>query len=187
MPDVLDRVNEPGKAATESVLAAVEAVAAAGLVDRQRVAVVGREWGGYQAVFTATQSAAFSAVAVAAPMSDLVSISGSASADIGRHFAAGFLEDPLPWATNSPLTHAGGVTAPVLIVHSERRDGYPLSQSVALFNALRTSGKQVVLLEYASGSATAAAQGLDSARRLLEFLDHFLKSADAPSWWSSGR
>jgi dipeptidyl aminopeptidase/acylaminoacyl peptidase len=68
-------------------------------------------------------------------------------------------------------------------VHSELRDAVPLSQSVALFSALRGAGKQAALLEYpAADSGRAEAQRLDAAQRVLEFLDHFLRGAPVPAW-----
>jgi dipeptidyl aminopeptidase/acylaminoacyl peptidase len=56
---------------------------------------------------------------------------------------------------------------------------------VELYNALRTLGKPVVLLQYQGerNSLELAGNKVDFSLRMMQFLDHHLMGADAPAWW----
>src|SRR5262249_1234767 len=68
MPDIVYEVNDPGRSSVGCVLAALEAAISTGVVDRERVALHGHSWGGYQTAFIITQTDAFKAAVAGAPL-----------------------------------------------------------------------------------------------------------------------
>jgi len=76
-PDITYEVNDPGMSAVWSVLPALDAAIATGVVDEARVGLQGHSWGGYQASFLITQTNRFKAAAAGAPLTNLVSMYSS--------------------------------------------------------------------------------------------------------------
>src|SRR5690606_31222917 len=74
MPDIKYRLNEPGESAVACVIPAVEAAIATGIVDKDRVAIHGHSWGGYQTSFLITQTNMFKAAAAGAPLTNMISM-----------------------------------------------------------------------------------------------------------------
>jgi dipeptidyl aminopeptidase/acylaminoacyl peptidase len=196
VPDIGIRVNDPGAAALESVTSALTAALATGTVDRERVAIVGHGWGGYLASFVLTQTERFSAAVLSAPVTNLVSLFSSESPNrseagaalddrIARRFSSSFWDSSAVFVRNSPLAHAARMETPLLLVHNDEDELVPFTQGVELYNALRTLGKPVVLLQYQGerNSLELARNKVDFSLRMMQFLDHHLMGADAPAWW----
>src|SRR5690606_1768219 len=55
MPDIVYRDRDPGVSALEAVVPAVRTVIERGMVDPERVGLIGHSWGGYQAAFMPTR------------------------------------------------------------------------------------------------------------------------------------
>jgi dipeptidyl aminopeptidase/acylaminoacyl peptidase len=101
-PDIVYRDRNPGLSAVECVVPAVEAVLETGMVDRDRIGLVGHSWGAYQTSFIVTQTDLFASAVAGAPLTDLVSMylsiywnSGGSDARIFE-ISQGRMEVP-PW------------------------------------------------------------------------------------------
>ena len=68
MPDITYEINNPGMSAVWSVIPAVKAAAATGIVDIDKVGLQGHSWGGYQTAFLVTQTDLFKAAIAGAPL-----------------------------------------------------------------------------------------------------------------------
>ncbi|HTU98889.1 MAG TPA: prolyl oligopeptidase family serine peptidase, partial [Luteitalea sp.] len=199
MPDITYTVNDPGMSAVWSVLPALKAAVATGVVDATRVGLQGHSWGGYQTSFLVTQTNAFKAAIAGAPLTNMISMyslvyrnSGGGNMAIfessqGR-FAGGYWDNWDAYVRNSPIAHATKVKTPLVLMHNDQDGAVDFTQGVEYYNTLRRMGKPVVMLEYVgeNHNLVKAANRFDYTVRMREFFDHFLRDAPAPAWWTDG-
>lgn len=199
MPDITYRVNDPGQSAVECILPALEAAIGTGVVDRERVALHGHSWGGYQTSFLITQTKAFKAAVAGAPLTNLISMyssiywnSGSANQPIfessqGR-FTSGYWDNLAAYSRNSPVYYAQQVETPLLLLHNDKDGAVDWNQGIEYYNTLRRLRKPVVMLQYKGENHGLVKPGnrLDYSIRMLEFFDHYLKGKPAPAWLEQG-
>lgn len=76
-PDIVYRPQEPGISALECVVPAVKQVLKTGMVDENKVGLVGHSWGAYQTAFIVTRSDLFAAGVAGAPLTNMMSMSVS--------------------------------------------------------------------------------------------------------------
>ena len=76
-PDIVYKLNDPGMSAVWSVVPAVKAAIATGIVDSANVGLWGHSWGGYQTAFLVTQTNIFKSAIAGAPLTDMVSMYSS--------------------------------------------------------------------------------------------------------------
>jgi len=199
MPDIVYTVNDPGMSAVWCVLPAIEAAIATGVVDKDRVAIHGHSWGGYQTAFLVTQSDIFKAAVAGAPLTDMISMyssiywsTGSANQPIfessqGR-FKGSYLENLEAYIRNSPVYFAKNVKTPLIILHNDKDGAVDWNQGIEYFNSLRRLGKPVVMLQY-KGEEHGLRKPInqeDYTVRMREFFDHYLLGKPAPEWLEQG-
>jgi len=148
-------------------------LAAQGIADANRMAILGWSYGGYAALQAgATEPGLFKAIVAIAPVTDLqqakedfrnYTVSSNVSEYIGSgpHIAEG-----------SPLRHVSDFTAPVLLFHGDRDLNVPVVHSRRMDSALRDAGKRSELtifpgLEHDLADSQARVQML---RRIGTFL-----------------
>ncbi|MGD2217963.1 MAG: prolyl oligopeptidase family serine peptidase, partial [Gemmatimonadales bacterium] len=199
MPDITYRVDDPGMSAVWCVLPALEAAIETGVVDPERVGLMGHSWGGYQTAFLITQTDAFAAALAGAPLTNMISMyssiywnTGSANQPIfessqGR-FSGGYWEVPEAYMRNSPVYFAENVTTPLLLLHNDEDGAVDWNQGIEYFNTLRRLEKPVVMLQYVGENhgVRKPANRKDYTVRMREFFDHHLKGEPAPDWWTEG-
>jgi len=198
-PDIVYKVNDPGMSAVWSVVPAVKAAIATGIVDSAKVGLHGHSWGGYQTAFLVGQTNIFRSAVAGAPLTDMVSMyssvywnTGSANQPIfqssqGR-FKGNFLENREAYERNSPNRYADNIRTPLIILHNDKDGAVDFNQGVTFFNTLRQLNKDVILLEYVGenhGLAQLKNQK-DYLLRLQDYWDHYLKGSPAPSWLQDG-
>ena len=198
-PDIVYKVNDPGMSAVWSVIPAVKAAIATGIVDSANVGLWGHSWGGYQTAFLVTQTDIFKSAIAGAPLTDMVSMyssiywnTGSTNQGIfeasqGR-FKGNFTDNTDAYIRNSPVFQAKNVRTPLIILHNDKDGAVDFNQGVTYYNTLRQLGKEVIMLEYAGenhGLARPTNQK-DYAARMGEWFDHYLEGAPAPEWMKDG-
>lgn len=198
-PDIVYKLNDPGMSAVWSVVPAVKAAIATGIVDSANVGLWGHSWGGYQTAFLVTQTGIFKSAIAGAPLTDLVSMyssiywnSGGTNQAIfessqGR-FKGNFTDNTDAYIRNSPVFHAKNVTTPLVILHNDKDGAVDFNQGITYYNTLRQLGKEVIMLEYAGenhGLARPTNQR-DYATRMGEWFDHYLEGKPAPDWMKNG-
>ena len=199
MPDISYKVNDPGMSAVWSVVPAVKAAIATGIVDSARVGLQGHSWGGYQTAFLITQTNIFKAAIAGAPLTDMVSMyssvywnSGLANQGIfqssqGR-FKGNYLQNMEAYARNSPNRFADKVQTPLVILHNDKDGAVDFNQGITYYNTLKQLGKEVILLEYPGENHGLAQRGnlKDYQSRMTEWFDVQLRGAPAPDWIERG-
>ena len=175
----------------DDLLDAVDALAAAGIADPDRVGVTGGSYGGYATAWCATR---FSERFRAGVM--FVGISNDVSKGLTTEIP---VEDLMvhtladPWTKmqfrleRSPISYAEQARTPLLIAGGTADSRVHPSQSLQLYRALKLLGKVPVrYVRYPGekhGNSRAASRD-DYARRLMRWMDHFVKeeNTEAPPW-----
>ena len=77
LPDIVYRARAPDVSALEAVRPAVARTVDMGLVDADRVGLIGHSWGGYQATYLPTRTDIFAASVAGVPLTNFVSVMGA--------------------------------------------------------------------------------------------------------------
>ncbi len=198
-PDIVYKINDPGRSAVACVVPAVKAAVASGIVDEKRVGLHGHSWGGYQTAFLVTQTDIFKAAVAGAPLTDMVSMysllyrnSGGTNQAIfessqGR-FTGGYFENQEAYVRNSPIFFAKNVKTPLIILHNDKDGAVDQTQGIEYYNTLRRLGKPVIMLEYkGENHGLRKPENMkDYTVRMREFFDHYLMDKPAPKWMEEG-
>jgi dienelactone hydrolase len=198
-PDIVFRPREPGLSVSECVLPAVQQVVKTGIVDANKVGIIGHSWGGFDTVFLATHTSAFAAAVAGAPITDLVSNYGN------HHWSSGIAEtdhietgqqrmevplwEDLPaYIRNSAVFTVNTMKTPLLVEFGDNDGTVHWHQGVELYNIARRAGKQVVLLVYNNEDhgLRKRPNQVDYQRRIFEWFDHYLDGKPAPAWITEG-
>ena len=198
-PDIVYRDRNPGLSAVEALVPAVEAVVETGMVDPDRIGLVGHSWGGYQTAFVPTQTDIFAAAVAGAPLTELTSMylsiywnSGSTDARIFE-ISQGRMEVP-PWEdlesynANSPVHHIESLNTPMLMAFGTEDGAVDWDQGTLMYNAARRAGKDLVLLVYEGENHGLAKKPnqIDYHRRINQWFAHYLKGEPAAQWMTDG-
>ncbi|MBW3535772.1 MAG: prolyl oligopeptidase family serine peptidase, partial [Gemmatimonadetes bacterium] len=198
-PDIVYRDRDPGVSAVVNIEPAVEAVLATGMVDPDRIGLVGHSWGGYQTTFFVTQSDLFAAAVAGAPLTNLFSMylsvywnSGGTDARIfeisqGR-MEVPFWEDEDAYRRNSPVFHIENMRTPLLMAQGTEDGAVDFNQGVEFYNAARRAGKDFVFLVYndENHGLRQEANQRDYHQRIRQWFGHYLKGEPAPAWIEAG-
>jgi len=199
LPDIVYRARDPGMSALEAVRPAVAHVAEMGLVDPERVGLIGHSWGGYQATFLPTRTDLFAASVAGAPLTDFVSFMGALHWNPGipevDHWETGqarmevpYWEDPEAHHRNSPIHKVQDLNTPLLMAFGNEDGVVDWDQGTEFYNFARRAGKQMVLLVYdgEDHGFRRKPNQIDYHRRILEWFGHYLKGEPAPAWITDG-
>ncbi|WP_419163046.1 prolyl oligopeptidase family serine peptidase [Candidatus Palauibacter sp.] len=199
MPDIVYRDRRPGQSNVETLRPAVAAAVETGMIDPERVGLIGHSWGGYQTTFFVTQDDLFAGAVAGAPLTNLMSMylsfywnSGGTDARIfeisqGR-MQVPWWEDWDSYHANSPLHHIENLNTPLLIEFGTEDGAVEFNQGVEFYNAARRAGKQMVMLVYEGENHGLAKEPnqRDYQSRILQWFAHYLKGEPAPEWITSG-
>lgn len=199
VPDIVYRTGYPGESALHAVVPGVLKLLERGYIDRERMALQGHSWGGYQISYIVTRTDLFRAAIAGAPVANMTSAYGGIRWESGRsrqfqyertqsRIGQNLWEAPVRYIENSPLFWLDRVNTPLLIMHNDRDGAVPWYQGIELFMGLRRLGKPTWLINYNDEPhwPTTAANKIDWNIRMQQFLDHYLKDAPAPVWLRDG-
>lgn len=198
-PDIHYKLGRTGFSAAEAIVSGTQSLLQKPWLDAHRIGIAGHSFGGYETLFTISQSPIFAAAYAGAGPSDLISYYDSLSL-VGRSNQAKFElggQDRLggvPWrdraqyVENSPVMSADHITTPLLMMNNKADDAVPFTQGVEMYMALRRLSKPVWMLQYDDGDHIVgdAASGGDFTVRQQQFFDHYLKGAPPPRWLTVG-
>jgi len=143
-------VRDWGGGDFRDAMAGIDALAERGVVDADRLGVMGWSYGGYLTAFTITQTTRFRAASVGAGITNLVSYAGVADIPgfIGSYFGSEFWDAPELWHARSAVLQVKAVTTPTLIQHGENDRRVPISQGYELYTALKRRNVPVAMVVY---------------------------------------
>jgi dipeptidyl aminopeptidase/acylaminoacyl peptidase len=124
-------------------------LAAQGIGDPARMAILGWSYGGYAALQAgATEPGLYKAIVAIAPVTDLQQVKDDArNYTIARNVAEYIGSGP-HIVQGSPLRNVAAIVAPVLLFHGDRDLNVPIVHSRRMNEALRGAGKRSELVEY---------------------------------------
>lgn len=200
-PDIVYRPQEPGISAVECVVPAVEKVLESGMVDKDRVGLIGHSWGAYQTSFIVTQTDLFAAGVAGAPLTNMMSMSVGVYWNSGgtntRIFAQSqgrmdtpFWRDLDNYVRNSPIHFLDKLNTPLLMTFGDQDGAVDWNQGVQMYNAARWAGKDdLVMLVYPGENHSLRQEEnmVDYHYRVLEWFAHYLKKEDPQKWITEGK
>jgi dienelactone hydrolase len=200
MPDIVYTTGYPGQSAYNAIISGTNAMTERyPFIDRERMALQGQSWGGYQIAYLITKTNMFKAAMAGAPVSNMVSAYGAIRWETGvvRQFqyeqaqsriGATLWEKPTHYIENSPIFYTPDIETPLLIMANDNDGSVPWHQSIELFTAMRRLDKPVWMLVY-NGEGHNLSEWparMDLSVRMHQFFDHYLKDKPAPVWVEQG-
>lgn len=139
-------------------------------VDPKRIAIFGWSYGGYMSLKAlAHHSEVFAAGVAVAPVTDW--------ALYDTHYTERYMDHPRTnaggYKQSSVLTHAAGITAPLLLVHGMADDNVLFTNSTQLMALLQAQGTQFELMTYPGGKHGLS--GKPSQTHVFTAIDRFLR------------
>lgn len=156
-------------------------------IDETQQFVAGYSFGGYMAGWSVAHTDRFEAAVAEAGIYDLSSYYGSSDAYRGVERAFG----TVPWADadrlheHSPVAYADEVSAPTLILHSDRDFRTPATTAESFYRALRKNGVETRMVRYPREGHSLIRHGepahvIDRLERIGRWIDGYCTSTDTP-------
>ncbi len=198
-PDIVYETNDPGMSAVNCVVPAVNEVLKTGMIDANKVGLMGHSWGAYQTAFLVTQTELFKAACAGAPLTDLISMSLSIYWNSGtpdqKIFETSQGRFDGPWyertdahIRNSPMFNATKIKAPLLVAFGDKDGAVDWHQGIEMYGTMRRMEKPHVMLVYADENHGLAKKEnqIDYQKRQREWFDHYLLGKPAEKWITDG-
>ncbi len=199
-PDIVYKTNHPGESAVECVVPAVEQMISTGMIDRDRIGLMGHSWGGYQTAFLVTQTDLFSAAVAGAPLTNMISMYNSIYWNSGTpdqqifETSQGRLREPWweitdEYIANSPIFQAQNIQTPLLVTFGDNDGAVDWHQGIEMYTTMRRLHKPMILMVYAGENhgLRKKENQIDYFNKVTEFFDHHLRGKDPAKWISEGR
>jgi dipeptidyl aminopeptidase/acylaminoacyl peptidase len=197
-PDIVYKVGEPGKSATDCVVAAVKAVTAKGIVEEKHIGLTGASFGGYETAYIVSQTNIFAAAVAGCPLTDFVSQYLSLDGTSGtprmwryesqqQRMGVSLFEDYQGYIENSPVAQAAKINTPLLIWSGLDDTMVNWTQGLELHLALRRLQKPNQFLVYPGENHSFIKRETknDLTQRAKEWFDFYLKERPSMDKWSS--
>ena len=131
------------------VSAAARWLAAQGIADPKRIAIVGWSYGGYAALQSvAAEPSLYRAAVAIAPVTDLATMKSDATNYTNGDIVAQFVGSGPHVEEGSPLRRVSSISVPVLLAHGDLDINVRVGHSRRMDAALRAAGKRSEFLEY---------------------------------------
>ncbi|HEX7113965.1 MAG TPA: prolyl oligopeptidase family serine peptidase [Steroidobacter sp.] len=204
--------SDPLLDAPKAVLPAIDEMIDRGIVDPDRIAVMGHSYGGYTVYALLANTDRFKAAVALAGLANLVSEHGqfdvrlghdesplrlmssvlssaNAQGDPGKGYSP--YENRWFWERNNPINYADRMTTPLLIVQGDV-DHVSVAQGEEMFTALYRLGRRVEFARYwgEAHNFVSPANITDLWKRLYDWFDTWLnvpRDAEGRLLWSGNR
>ena len=198
-PDIVYDVNDPGISAVNCVVPAVEEVLKTGMIDKEKVGLMGHSWGAYQTSFIISQTNLFKAAVAGAPLTNLISMSNSIYWNTGTPDAKIFETSQGrfdgPWyekmedhMRNSPMYNAANIKTPLLVAFGDKDGAVDWHQGIEMYSTMRRMQKPHIMLVYADENHGLAKKEnqIDYQKRQKEYFDYYLLGKSPEKWITDG-
>lgn len=192
-PDIVYKEGKPGFSAVDCVEAAVKKVLDKGIVEENRIGLIGHSFGGYEASFIVTQSKIFAVAVAGAACTDLVAHSlttdTAGRSQMWRYqthqkrLGKSLYEDYKSFVENSPITYAYNINVPLLSWTGKNDYQVDPQQSIALHMAMRSLKKHHILLLYPDEGHVLLQHEFqkDLTKKIKDWFDYYLKDIPFPA------
>lgn len=194
-PDIVYGDKGTGLSALDCVNQALDAVSSNGLIDHEKIGLIGHSHGGYETNFIATHSSRFAAYVSGAGNSDIVrsyfSFNFNFLSPFYWQYETGqydmnqsFSDNKDLYFQNNPIHFVDRVNAPVLLWTGKKDRNIDWEQTMEFYIGLKRNNKKVVALFYTKEAhalfAPEACRDLTS--RVLQWFGYFLKGETNAEW-----
>ena len=175
--------NDAGAGPGRDVVAGIEAIKQKGFVDETRMAVSGWSYGGYMTTWMlGNYPTMWKAGVAGAAVTDRIDQQNFSDGAGGRGGTNSPWLNPEQMASQrdqSPITYAGKIKAPTLILANTGDYRVPITQSYKLFHALRDAGVTTQFIAYPinAHNATDPVRQRDVQERWIGWLEKYLNDA----------
>jgi len=171
--------NDWGGMDYQDLMAGVDHVIQMGVADPDRLGVMGWSYGGFMTSWIITQTKRFQAASIGAPVTNLMSFTGTADIPgfIPDYFGAEFWDNLEAYKNHSAMFNIKGASTPSLILHGERDERVPIGQGFELYTALKRQGTPVKMVTYPRQphGLREPRLVLDAGKRNVEWFRNYLK------------
>lgn len=194
-PDIIYEIGNPGISATDCVMAATQCIIKKGIVQKDKIALIGHSFGGYETNFIITQTNLFATAVSSAGVADLTSSYltmgwNTGVADIWRYenqqgrMGKSLFEDKAGYNRNSPLEYVTNIQTPLLCWTGKEDRQVHWYQSIEFYLALRRLNKEHIMLVYPQEKHVIMnpKNQKDLSLHLKEWFDYYLQNKSIPSW-----
>lgn len=199
-PDIIYKTNHPGESAVDCVVPAVKKVLKTGMIDKDKVGIMGHSWGAYQSSFLVTQTDIFSAAVAGAPLTNMISMYNSIYWNSGTpdqqifETSQGRLREPYwnlmdEYIANSPIFQAQNIKTPLLMTFGDQDGAVDYHQGIEMYITMRRLSKPLIMLLYAGENhgLRKKENRKDYFNKVTAFFDHHLKGKEPEDWITSGQ
>lgn len=158
----------------------IDALVNEGLVDDQKVVVMGYSYGGYSVCWLTSQTNRFAAAIAGGVVSNAVSLASSdvAHPELFKELGGAPWQNSEQLEPQSPIRFVHNVQTPTLILHGIADDRCPVNQAEEWFTALRARGVTTEMVLYPEASHLMILSGYpshraDYQRRIVEWATRF--------------
>lgn len=178
--------GEWGRKMQDDLTDAVNDLAEKGMIDKKHVCIVGASYGGYAALAGATFTPdLYKCVVSINGVSDVEQMLRSEKRNYGAdHWVVSYWQDVIGKGEVkedhleqiSPINYVKNVNAPILLIHGERDQTVPLSQSENMYDELKEVRKNVTFVELDKGDhQLSRSKNRLKALKALKAIDKFIK------------
>jgi dipeptidyl aminopeptidase/acylaminoacyl peptidase len=174
-------MNDAGDGPGRDVMAGIAALEKLGFIDESHIGVSGWSYGGYMTSWLIGHYHIWKAAVSGAAVNSMTEAYDLSDFNVTQRFAFG----GSPWKKEyakayeeqSPITYAGAITTPTLILHDTGDARVPITNSYAMYHALKDNGVTVkfVAIPVAGHGPGDPVRQSDTYRVWLEWLDQYLK------------
>ncbi|MEP6691023.1 MAG: S9 family peptidase [Gemmatimonadaceae bacterium] len=135
----------------QDIMTGVDHLIGTGIADSTKMAFEGHSYGGYMTAWVVSQTTRFKAARMSAGIANLQSMYGTTDipGSLSNFFNGRPTRETLDfYRARSPITFAGNVRTPLLIIHGANDERVPTGQAMELFRALKDLGRTVELVLY---------------------------------------
>jgi dipeptidyl aminopeptidase/acylaminoacyl peptidase len=195
MPDIAFEIGKPGISAVDCVVAATQAIIDKGLVNPNKIGLIGHSFGGYESSFIVTKTNLFATAVIGAAATDLTSWYLTVGWNNGRpeiwrfenqqwRMGKSLFDDIESYNQNSPIQNIKSIKTPLLIWTGENDKQVNANQSIEFFLALKRLEKQATMLVYPNERHALMNEKSqrDLSRRTLNWFDYYLKGKSPEPW-----
>lgn len=174
------------------VIDAIDALAAQGVVDPERVGIGGGSYGGYFSMWAATRhTKRFRAAVGFAGISNWISMLGTSDIpeeNLLVHWNLPAEGNLLQFLERSPIYFAERSETALMLVHGERDLRVPIQQSTEMYTLMKVLGKDVTYVTYPREphGIRERAHQIDYVSRVIALFDEHVKGAAAAEAPTSG-
>ena len=199
LPDIIYEKGNPGISAADCVIAATKEVINKGIINPNKIGLMGNSFGGYETNFIIGQTNLFACAVSGASVADItgwyLSIGWmSGLPEIWRfedqqwRMGKSLFEDKKAYENNSPITYVDNIKTPVLIWTGEEDRQVHYYQSIAFYLALRRLKKEVIMMIYPEESHALLKKEnqKDLTHRVEDWLGYYLKDESPKNWIKEG-